>query len=415
MRLTMHNGRNGYARHNDRQFDYEKAEHIDAEKTKQNLYYCCYKNMPFQEAELKFYYENYGADLQRKNENYLKQRHAERVKTIEQIYEDKKTRPMEQIFQIGSRKDGTIDGRTFNKCLHDYLQEIQRWSMEHNNCLHVLSVAVHNDETTPHAHIRFVFDYEENGLRKLGQNEALKRAGIEPPEPSKKISRFNNRITTATQTFRTIAQDICRGYGVELITEPLPHKPHKEKEEFIEQQIAEKHIENERLTTTKTELQHEIISMTKSAAELSMNIDAEKEQYSQQKSRRIEAEQTAEQAERAAEKIRTELSELEQKEHEYMEAIKEEKSFVDALKEVSEKCRQDIRKYQEQKNTIVEFITNFFKKNKHWIRDLKRSVENGEYVDYEQYLKDKQTPVFDKQDMENLNELAKQSNYYEYR
>ena len=48
MKLTRHNGRSGKhgtynPRHNDRRFDVENSEHIDAERARQNVYWDCTK------------------------------------------------------------------------------------------------------------------------------------------------------------------------------------------------------------------------------------------------------------------------------------------------------------------------------------------------------------------------------------
>lgn len=48
MKATRHNGRSGEhgtydAKHNDRRFDVENSEHIDAERTKMNVYWDCYQ------------------------------------------------------------------------------------------------------------------------------------------------------------------------------------------------------------------------------------------------------------------------------------------------------------------------------------------------------------------------------------
>ena len=48
MKLTRHNGRSGRhgtynPRHNDRRFDVENSEHIDAERARQNVYWDCYR------------------------------------------------------------------------------------------------------------------------------------------------------------------------------------------------------------------------------------------------------------------------------------------------------------------------------------------------------------------------------------
>ena len=58
MKATRHNGRSGKhgtydAKHNDRRFDVENSEHIDAERTKFNVYWDCYQgySLPNDENE----------------------------------------------------------------------------------------------------------------------------------------------------------------------------------------------------------------------------------------------------------------------------------------------------------------------------------------------------------------------------
>ena len=50
MRLTRHNGRSGKngtynPKHNDRRFDLENSEHIDAERANRNIYWDCYRSI----------------------------------------------------------------------------------------------------------------------------------------------------------------------------------------------------------------------------------------------------------------------------------------------------------------------------------------------------------------------------------
>lgn len=77
MKATRHNGRSGKhgtydAKHNDRRFDVENSEHIDAERTKMNVYWDCYQgnSLPndkdararftFTEIEKAYYVEKYS-------------------------------------------------------------------------------------------------------------------------------------------------------------------------------------------------------------------------------------------------------------------------------------------------------------------------------------------------------------------
>lgn len=50
MRLTRHNGRSGKngaynPKYNDRRFDLENSEHIDAERANRNIYWDCYRGI----------------------------------------------------------------------------------------------------------------------------------------------------------------------------------------------------------------------------------------------------------------------------------------------------------------------------------------------------------------------------------
>lgn len=52
MKASRHNGRSGKhgvydVKHNDRDFDVEHSEHIDSERTKQNVYWDCYQGYSF--------------------------------------------------------------------------------------------------------------------------------------------------------------------------------------------------------------------------------------------------------------------------------------------------------------------------------------------------------------------------------
>ena len=56
MRATRHNGRVGKggvfkAKHNDRTFDVDNADHIDNERVDQNIYWDCYQGFNYADAE----------------------------------------------------------------------------------------------------------------------------------------------------------------------------------------------------------------------------------------------------------------------------------------------------------------------------------------------------------------------------
>ena len=73
MRITNHNGRAGKngvysAKHNDRKFDTDKAEHIDQDRTSLNRYWQRDQEASsFEENEANFYEKYFRASLDAKN------------------------------------------------------------------------------------------------------------------------------------------------------------------------------------------------------------------------------------------------------------------------------------------------------------------------------------------------------------
>ena len=76
MKASYHNSRDfGSARHNDRDFDLSKAEHIDKDQLKKNIYITIYPGETFRDTEIKFYRENFGAYVDDINERRKKSHH----------------------------------------------------------------------------------------------------------------------------------------------------------------------------------------------------------------------------------------------------------------------------------------------------------------------------------------------------
>lgn len=259
----MHNGR-GSSKHNDRSFlkswthdeRVEKASHIHHEKTKDNYYWATQKsdltieNATFEEIELDYYQKTFGQALEQTNSNYLKQGHPERVKTMEQWYKSKQKAPFETILQVGDM-NSTIDPEIFKKMCFTYVNYINK-NFRRN--IKVLDVAIHFDETSPHAHVRQVYSYNDGGIAKIGQAKALEQLEIELPDPTKKIGRNNNRKMTLDKQLRQEWQNIAKSYGFDIETTPRVGVRHKDKEEFIDDQIAKKQNELDKLNKTIDEV-----------------------------------------------------------------------------------------------------------------------------------------------------------------
>lgn len=280
MRVSQHSGREGSARHNDRDFDLSLAPHLVDEKLNDNQTWQMskYKGMTFQEMEKAYYHDTYGAAQAAKNARYKAQGHPERCKTTDDLLAGKLTRPEEIILQIGDR-NSEVKPEDFTNCINDYFRMLNVWNKEHGEPMQILNMAIHHDEQGGlHAHIRRVWNTrDKDGNLTLGQNKALEAAGVELPEPEKKISRYNNRKMTFDAWARTQWQEIVKAHGYEIETVPLDNgRKHSRMADFIRQ-------DNERaqreLETSKQELKV---------------IESEKENAEKSRDNAIEEQKTAE-------------------------------------------------------------------------------------------------------------------------
>ena len=144
MKLTRHNGRSGKhgtynPRHNDRRFDVENSEHIDAERARQNVYWDCYRgftthefrenpeqpDFSFEEIERMFYYEHYGGHVEAQNARNKKTRHTERNRTVEDLLKNNKTCPEETLYQIGTMEQ-SVPPEVLFQIVTEFQEEFDR-------------------------------------------------------------------------------------------------------------------------------------------------------------------------------------------------------------------------------------------------------------------------------------------------
>lgn len=226
MRITTNNGRHTRGRvysprHNDRQFNLGKSTHIDPAHTSNNWEWQWLENSgllcSFEDAERIFYARHISDHLQAVNSRYEAQRHAERVKTIDEYRKAPQSCPEETIVCIGNRNNHPDPG----ELLAAYL-ELQHWQQQTYPQLQVLDYAMHLDERgAPHIHERHVWTYTDaDGHLAIGQARALEQMGIERPHPEQPRSRYNNAKQTYTQAVREKFAEICRQRGLEIETQP---------------------------------------------------------------------------------------------------------------------------------------------------------------------------------------------------
>lgn len=226
MRATIHNGRTSHLgaftpRHNDRNFNISHAEHIDPERVKDNRYWNWTGNpeTSFEAAEIAFYEKHIRKHLDAQNARYKAQRHAERVKSMDEYRKSPQTCPEEVILQIGKMGD-TIPADMMARII----QEQINWEQKTFPGVKVLNVALHMDEQgAPHIHERRAWVYtDKNGNTAISQNKSLEQMGVELPNPDKPRGRFNNRKQTFSKRCREHLLQICREHGLEI--EEIPQE-----------------------------------------------------------------------------------------------------------------------------------------------------------------------------------------------
>lgn len=239
MKATLRNEREkGYAKHNDRDFDIYGVEndgHIDPNRMHLNTYWKCIDNpeLHFDDAEKEWYTQRYTKRLESQNAKYIKKSHPEKCRTINDLLNNRTTKPEETILQIGDKNE-TVDLKVFEECVFDYLQELQKYDEN----IHILDWAIHADEETPHAHIRKVYDYEiAPGEFKISQAKALEQLGFQAPDPTRPIGQTNNAKMAFDEHMREIWYDICEEHNIQIEREPRNEiRENQSRTEYIRQQ-----------------------------------------------------------------------------------------------------------------------------------------------------------------------------------
>lgn len=224
-RTTLHNGRKNRqgqayrASHNDRKFDLDKAEHIEQERTKENIYWHYLQkenpDMDFSTAEKTFYKDHFEEALSIRNSSYIQHGNKKQVRTLAEYMQEHC--PEETIWMIGNAED-MIPA----KILHNVWTEQKTWMEAMFPQVTVLDWALHVDEQgAPHIHERHVFiGHDKRGLEVVGQNKALAEMGISAPNPQRPTGRHNNAKMTYTAICRQHFQELCKRHGLDIEVQP---------------------------------------------------------------------------------------------------------------------------------------------------------------------------------------------------
>lgn len=216
---TGSNGKAHTAKHNDRNFNVENADHINAELEEKNFYWKFQldeneiKDLSFDEYEKKVYEKIFLKHLEERNERALKNNHSNRVEDIDQFRKNQRYCPEEIIWTIGNCDD-PIDAKTLKKCFEEFVD----WHEKNFSNVMLLDAALHADEpsASPHIHLRQLYFSTENGYKEIRQNKALREMEIERPDTSKKEGKYNNAKMSYTAMCHDKWEQIAEQNGIEV-------------------------------------------------------------------------------------------------------------------------------------------------------------------------------------------------------
>lgn len=293
-KATYHSGRTTKggkvfnANHNTYKKTRDRQSHINHDRTEENILYRIENNKlkPCKsydciEFEKRRYKELFSDSLEAKNERYIKQRHKERCRDIEDLYRDPKKCPFEMILQIGKADDSlTFEEKAeLSKRVNiDFIREMHK---RYGANFVLLNLSGHYDEVSVHWHCRAVFVHQGKDGLEPNQTKALESMGIERPDKMKPIGKHNNPLMTFTEEARTLYYEICERYGLEVDREVKnPSQKHKEtlehKCEMLEKEVQEKDLSLEEM---KIQLQSITREANKEEERYKANkIQAEKEE-----------------------------------------------------------------------------------------------------------------------------------------
>lgn len=304
-------------RHNSREMYEEGYENRD-----KNLHWDCYDNGSSFVAERKFYKDNFTKILEAQNERYLSQRHPERVMSMEQYHQ--KYMPQEMIFQIGDKEladQGLIDDSWCREAVQKVVDKLESVGCK------VISWDLHNDETTPHVHLRYC-PIDKEG--KVNISNCLYENGVMPPDVSKletrkngkpKFERYNNPKQTLLNDIRAELEELghewCNQRGLVLDDQNRTKRKHQTVNEYKREQLRKDVVV---LEDTIEEKQAEVESSAALADDMI--------------SRAAEASEAAKKANEEAALTKAELHEVkaekEELEHEYKERHAELEASLDS-------------------------------------------------------------------------------------
>lgn len=254
------------AGHNDRSA-YGKSHEYGGDASLNN-HWDCYDCGSSVDAERRLYEDRFGDRLREQNERYVRNRHAERVKSMDEYMSAHP--PRESVVQLGD-KDTQIRPGYLERAANLLSVEMRK-----AGCI-LISIDIHYDrfedengdvrEATPHMHIRWI-GITNDGSPNL--SKTLEEHGVLRPKPDKPRSRYNNELMVFTAEMRDRLEDLADEYlgkvnaDVKLNRDRKADAKHLEPEEYRRKQRLkdrERHVEQrELLFDAEAEYQNSLLA-----------------------------------------------------------------------------------------------------------------------------------------------------------
>ena len=260
MKATIRNGRTTNAgrvfnaNHNTRQETRAVEGHIDHNRTAQNINFKFYADGSIEKCdsfdskafEISQYEIYYGEGQEAKNQRYKAEAHADRCKTVAEVYATPKTAPLETILQLGNMNTDIAPEERERILTVSAFQLIDGLRAKYGDNLKILSLSIHKDEAVIHGHCRYtILGCDRFGYAVPNQNQGFLEMGIERPNPDKPLSRYNNPLMTFSDELRETFYALCEKNGnIEIDREVKnPSQKHRDilvyKCEQLQKNVAE--------------------------------------------------------------------------------------------------------------------------------------------------------------------------------
>ena len=426
--------------HNDRNYNKEKAninqsaENINDDLTVNNVnwnWISGYNSgITFDQAEQTFYQQHFEAKLEKTNQNYIKNRHPERVKTMEDWRANAQKAPEEVIYTLGNADEGYADAETLLETVKDFL----KWQEERYPQLKVLDWSLHLDEpkAAPHVHVRQVYvAIDKDGLEEPNQSLSLKQMGVKPsgtiPKDKEtgevirdkdgeiKTGQHYNAKITLTNESHEMFQKIAEEHGTEIEYKVREHgKQGRKIEEFKAQKAQElaKKAEEEKKKAEelRRQEQNKAAHFSLVAAEEEPKAEeakAQKEEYEKEasdaKEQAEQAKETAIQQQEEALRIWIEVQSAKQELSQLNREIKEKQTL---LKRITEKIDEKMQAFRQEVRNFLGF--------KGAVHDMWQRAVSSAMAFREQFQGKTQKELLDRQVEKEVEQIIEEAEMEDY-